>query len=36
VLDAAGHSPAVDDPSATVKALLDFWSRRPERSRVAF
>jgi pimeloyl-ACP methyl ester carboxylesterase len=36
VLDAAGHSPAVDDPAATVKALLDFWSRRPERSRVAF
>jgi pimeloyl-ACP methyl ester carboxylesterase len=36
VLDAAGHSPAVEDPPATAEAVLDFWVPRPEHSPVAF
>lgn len=27
VLEGLGHSPAVDDPAATARALLDFWTR---------
>lgn len=29
VIEAAAHSPAVENPAATVRALLDFWQQLP-------
>jgi pimeloyl-ACP methyl ester carboxylesterase len=29
VIPAAAHSPAVENPAATVRALLDFWQNLP-------
>ncbi|MDQ1745209.1 MAG: hypothetical protein QOE23_3548 [Pseudonocardiales bacterium] len=33
VIEAAAHSPAVENPAATVSALLDFWQQLPEPGR---
>ncbi len=33
VIEAAAHSPAVENPAATVSALLDFWQQLSEPGR---
>jgi pimeloyl-ACP methyl ester carboxylesterase len=33
VIEAAAHSPAVENPAATVRALLDFWQRLRDPAR---
>jgi pimeloyl-ACP methyl ester carboxylesterase len=30
VIDGAAHSPAVENPSATATALVEFWRRGPD------
>ena len=33
VVDAAVHSPAIENPAGTLRALLDFWSALPDGRR---